>query len=413
MTASEASTAVADAEERKAALNIGWKTVGASAFGLAVGPSCLTLLAFGAFIAPLDAEFKWGVPAIALGASIISIMIMILSPVQGILVDRFGGRRVILASIPIFALSLCSMYFLPNNVGVFYLAWIVIPICGLGVWPISYLRSTAGWFDRKLGLALGFANAGIGVGTMLVPLISGYLIQRYGWREAYLGLGLLAFTAWPVAYLLLSDPVQSRGGVAFDGDTLREAAGTRPFWIAAVAFLLLGLFTTSLIVHQVKIMIDAGIAPSVATTIPAAFGLALIFGRLITGWLLDRYRAATIMAILLMGGVVATVIFARGPDIPEAIIAVALVGAITGAEFDVLSYIIPRYHGRRAFGQIYGALFAIFQLSSAIGTIALGASRGAFGSYGPAMYALSAVCVVASLMFMMLGPYKFKAGPHA
>ncbi|MBR0755291.1 MFS transporter [Bradyrhizobium jicamae] len=390
----------------------GWRTVVASAIGLSVGPSCLTLLAFGGFIAPLEAEFKWGVPAISLGASIISIMIVILSPIQGALVDRFGGRCLILWSVPVFAASLAAMFYLPNNIIMFYLAWIVIPICGLGVWPISYLRSTAGWFDQKLGLALGFCNAGIGVGTMLIPLITAYLIGVYGWREAYLGLALLALMAWPVAYFLLSDPVPGRGAIVLAGENVREAATSRPFWIASVAFFLLGVLTSSIVVHQTRVMIDAGIPPTTATSIPAVFGLALLLARVVVGWLLDRFSAGPIMTILLLGGIVATVLYARGPSVPEAIVAAALVGAITGAEFDVLSFMIPRYHGRKSFGKLYGLLYAIFQLGAAIGIAALGSSRGSFGSYALGMYVLAGVSFVTALLFMTLGPYKYGADSH-
>ena len=388
----------------------GWSTVGASAFGLSVGPSCMTILAFGAFIAPLEREFHWGIPAIATGASIIAIMMMILCPIQGLLVDRFGGRRLVLWSIPFFALSLCAMYLLPNDILVFYLAWIIIPICAIGVWPISYLRTTAGWFDKNLGLALGCANAGVGVGTMLVPLISAYLIGWYGWREAYLGLGAIAFAAWPVAYLFLKDPSSTIGGIAFDGETLSEAARLRSFWVILGAFFFLGLFTTALIVHQVKILIDAGISPSVATSIPAAFGASLIAARLGTGWLLDRFPASRIMFVLLFGCAVAALLLARGPDVPVAVLSAVLIGAVTGAEFDVLSYIIPRYYGRRSFGKIYGVVFAIFQLSSAIGVIVVGTSRARFGSYAPAMVGVTLICLIAAVLFMVVGPYRYRQG---
>ena len=389
---------------------LGRQTVFASLFGLAIGPSCLTLLAFGAFIGPLEREFHWGVPAIALGASIISLMVMIVSPIQGYLVDRFGGRRVVLWSIPPFAVSLCCMYLLPDRLGFFYLAWIVIPACGIGIWPISYLRTTAGWFDAHLGLALGIANAGIGVGTVFVPLLSAYLIGAYGWREAYLVLGGIAFVAWPVAFVFLHDATPTMARDARNGDTLAEAGRTRPFWFALVGFFFLGLFTTSLIIHQVRIMVDAGITPSVATAIPAAFGAALVAARLGTGWLLDKYPASRIMAVLMIGGAIAAVIYAHGPTVPEAIGCAILLGAITGAEFDVLSYIIPRYFGRRAFGKIYGTMFSVFQLASAIGTYATGASRSGYGSYAPAMLAFTLVCLVAAVLFTQLGPYRFRGG---
>lgn len=387
-----------------------WSTAFASSYGLAVGASCTTILAFGAFIQPLSRDFGWSVPQIALGASIISIMIMLLSPVQGFLVDRFGGRAVVLWSVPVFSASLCSMYFLPNNLTVFYAAWVIISICGIGVWPISYLRTTAGWFEKRLGLALGVTNAGIGVGTLLIPLFVGYLLRNFGWRDAYLGLGVAALTAWPVAYLFLRDPAPSLSGVPLTGETFAEARGTRPFWMALAAFFFIGLFSSPIIIHQVKIMIDAGIPPATATVVPAAFGLALLVGRLITGWLLDRLSAILIMTALMAGGALAAILYASGPSLPLAIFCAALTGFVIGSEFDVLSYIIPRYHGRISFGKIYGAIFAVFQLASAIGTYALGASRDSTGSYTTGLYVLAGCSVIAAALFTQLGPYRFTGG---
>lgn len=386
----------------------GWKTVIASSIGLAFGGSSLTILAFGAFIAPLDREFGWGVQAISLGAAIISVMIMIMSPIQGWLVDRFGSRRPVLIGIPIFAAALAAMYFLPGNIYAFYGAWVAISICALGVWPISYLRATAGWFDKNLGLALGVANAGIGVGAALVPVIVGYLISQYGWRSAFLGLACVALLVWPVAYLLLADPVRRAAGVFEGGDSFREAVRTRPFWIALLTFFLLGIFTSTMIVHQVRIFIDAGIPPATATAIPSAFGIALIIARLGTGWLLDHVKATVIMPVFLCGGIAAALIYASGPTVPLAIVGAVLAGLIVGAEFDVLSFIIPRYHGRKSFGKITGTIFAAFQIASAIGLVLVGISRTSQGNYTQALIAMAAICVVCAVLFLFLGPYRYQ-----
>jgi MFS family permease len=385
----------------------GWRTAAASAFGLACGPSVLTVIAFGAFIAPLDREFGWGVPAIALGASILSLMIMIVSPVQGFLVDRFGGRRLVLYSIPVFGLSLMSMYFLPDSLPVFYLAWVLIPLCGLGVWPVSYLRLTAGWFERRLGLALGIANSGIGVGSVIVPILTAVLIGAFGWREAFLGLGVLALMAFPVAFFVLAEPGPRRAGVPTGGDTLRAAARTRPFWLGLAAFFLLGTFSTTVLVHQIRLLLDAGIPPAVANLTPVALGVALIAARIVTGWLLDRFPVSRVMPVYLAGGIVSALLFAAGPNVPTAILAAALAGLLIGAEFDVLSYLIPRYFGRLAFGKIYGITFAVFQFAAAVATYAVGVSRASHGSYTPAMLVLAAVCAVCTGLFVYLGPYRY------
>lgn len=392
--------------------NAGWSTTLASTFGLTFGASSLTVLAFAAFMAPLQQEFGWRIPDIAIGASIITIMIMILSPIQGALVDKYGSRKLILISIPLFAASLASMYFLPNSLAVFYAAWVGISICGLGCWPISYLRATAGWFDKNLGLALGVANAGIGIGVALTPVIVATLIGAYGWREAFLGLGVLALLVWPVVYFFLVEPTRDVAAAIGEGQEFWDAAKTRPFLIAVAAFFLLGLFSSTTVVHQVRIFLDAGIPAATATAIPSAFGIALIVARLGTGWLLDHVKASIVMAFFLVGGFTTALLYAQGPSLPMAIVGAALAGLIVGAEFDVLSYIIPRYHGRKSLGKIYGAIFAVFQFAGAVGIFLAGMSRQATGSYSLTMYVLAAVCLACIALFMMMGPYRYQRGKH-
>ncbi|MET7745886.1 MFS transporter [Streptomyces sp. NPDC005385] len=388
----------------------GWRTAMASTLGLACGPSVLAVTTFGAFIAPLHREFGWSVSAIGLASSILSITLVLLSPVQGLLVDRFGGRRVILCSSPFFALSLMAMALLPDSLPVFYLGWVLIPLCGLGLWPVSYLRLTAGWFDRRLGLALGVANSGIGVGTVLAPILTTVLIGTWGWRAGYVGLGVVALIAFPVAYFLLAEPRARTAGRPVSGDTLRTAAGTRPFWLVLAAFVLLGTVGSAVLVHQISLLLDAGIPAHIANLVPIALGVALIVARLVTGWLLDRFTVSQVMAVYLVGGIASVLLFAAGPNVPMALLAAALAGLLIGAEFDVLSYLIPRYFGRRAFGKIYGVAFSMFQIGGAAANTLVSVSRDTYGSYTPAMLLLAVACAVCAVLFLCLGPYRYDAG---
>ena len=395
----------------------GLLTVLAGAVALTFGPSTMTIMSFGSFVPALDREFGWGIPAISLGATVLTTMIVVASVLQGYLVDRFGARPLIVLSIPLFGVSLASVSLLSSDITWFYLAWVVVPLCGLGAWPISYLKATSGWFERRLGFALGLTNAGIGVGAAVVPIIIAAIIATHGWRWAYLCLGLLAIVVtWPVTLLYLRENAArtavGKGAAASASDQdmdLRRAARTSTLRIAFVAFAILGVLSVGILVHFVRICIDHGLTPQTAGFIMSSLGIALIVGRVATGWLLDRFTAASVMAVIVFGAAVACAALAAGAgaDVASATACAAMIGLAIGAEFDVLSYMIPRYWGRTAFGKIYGVVFAIFQLAAGLGAAGLGFSRGYFGSYEPALWVLAALLVICAALFSQLGPYRF------
>ena len=115
----------------------------------------------------------------------------------------------------------------------------------VGVWPLSYLRSTATWFDHHLGLSLGITNSGIGIGSIIVPALAGFVVAHYGWRTAYLVLaGLALVVTWPLTLAYLKDnPAVDRLRQVRQvqtGSSFSEAARTSTFVIIAIVFFVLG-----------------------------------------------------------------------------------------------------------------------------------------------------------------------------
>ena len=116
-----------------------------STMGLAFGPSVIAILAISPFIPPIEAEFGWSRVQVSLAATIVSYMVVLVSPLQGFLVDHFGPRRVILTSIPLFALGLASLYWLPDNRAVYYTIWLSYPGSALACGPwVTCRRSASG-----------------------------------------------------------------------------------------------------------------------------------------------------------------------------------------------------------------------------------------------------------------------------
>jgi MFS family permease len=385
--------------------------------GLALGPSVLAVLTISAYIQPIEQEFGWSRVQVSLAFTLVAYMIVLVSPIQGMLVDRFGPRRTILTSIPLFGLSLVALYFTPPNLFVYYLLWLLVPVAGLGLWPLGYLQAVSRWFDKRLGFALGCANGGIGVGSTLVPLVTAALIPLYGWRGALLGLGLLVLlVSWPLVAWLLREPdptdaagQQARATAAATGLPFATLRREPSFWLLNVAFFKLGLTATSLVSQQVPLLTEAGWTPDQARAlISTVFGFALLVARVTVGFVMDHVFAPRVMQTVAVGGAVACILYAVMPD--AAFVSAILLGFLLGAEFDVLAFLIKRYYGNLAYGSAYGVIFAVFYLGSGLGITGLAWLRQQSGSYDTGMFIAAAILACTVVLLWWLPPYRYRAG---
>ena len=393
-------------------------TLGATV-GLALGPSVIANLTVTGYIPAIEREFGWLRSDISFAFSLVAYMIVAVSPLQGFLVDRFGSRRVVLTSIPLFSLSLAAIYFTPANMYVYYLLWAIVPVAGLGLWPLGYLQAVTPWFDRKLGLALGCANAGIGVGSLALPfLVITPMIAAYGWREAVVVIALLVlFISWPVVAYCVREPSaadiaarkHSAAAKSF-GLPLREAAREPTFWMLNLGFFLLGVTATSLVTQQVPLLRDAGWTAAETTQLQITFAFGLLFARVAVGFVIDHIFAPRVMTTVSIGGAVACVLYALYPDLGY--ISALLIGFLLGAEFDVLAFLIKRYYGNVAYGRVYGVIFGVFYLGSAVGIWGLPKLRelSADLSYDNGLYAAAVILLVSAVLMAFMPKYRYAAG---
>ena len=391
----------------------GLLTTAGSVIGLAFGPSVIAILAISPFIPPIEAEFGWSRVQVSLAATIVSYMVVLVSPLQGFLVDHFGPRKVILTSIPLFSLGLASLYFLPDSLTIYYIIWALIPFLSVGLWPLGYLQAVSQWFEKKLGLALGCANAGIGVGSTLVPLIISAFLAVYDWRMAFAGLAaIVLFVTWPAAYFCIrenkSDHANPTANHAIANSTpFNEAIREPVFILLSIAFFLLGLTATSLVTQQVPLLIEAGWSQTDASFVQALFGFALLFARIFIGFLIDHFFAPRVMQVVSVGGALACILYALFPQ--AGVVSALLLGFLLGAEFDVLAFLIKRYFGSLAYGRLYGVIFGIFYLGSGLGIVGLSYSRQIFGNYDLGLFIASGILLSCVVLTAFLPAYRYKA----
>jgi MFS family permease len=406
------------------AIFYGWWNVAASFVGLSLSYAMFTVFAFGTFVGPLQAEFGWMRGPMSFALTIANISVVIASPLLGALIDRIGARRVMAVSIVLLGLCVASMSQLTGDIRHYYLMHALIPLLGAGTLPLVYSRIIVAWFEKRRGLALGIALSGFGVGAVMVPALAQWMIGQFGWREAYLLFGgLILLISLPLAAFVLREKPAQMGllpdGVArpedietpagaipkWAGFTLAESVQTRPFWLLVVSIVLIGVGITSILAHLVPMLIGRGVPPAQAAFAMSLLGLGLIFGRILSGWLMDRFFAPYVAAGFQLGMIIGLVILALDFSGPLAFLAGILVGLATGSEISEISYLVSRYFGLNAFGLINGIMFAAFQLGSGAGAYAMGVYYDRAGDYLGALWVVTGLVVISTVLIVLLGPY--------
>jgi len=273
------------------------------------------------------------------------------------------------------------------------------------------------WFDRKLGLALGCANAGIGVGSTFLPmLVIGPIITAYSWRHAVLAIAaLVLFVSWPVVAWCLREPAvdeahkKTAASHAF-GLSFRDSMREPTFWMLNLGFFLLGMTATSLVTQQVPLLRDAGWTIAETTRLQTTFGFGLLFARIAVGFIIDHVFAPRVMTTVSIGGALACILYAVVPE--WGYVSALLIGFLLGAEFDVLAFLIKRYYGYLAYGRVYGVIFGVFYLGSAVGIWGMPKLREMTAdlSYDNGLYAAAAILLASAILMAFMPAYRYAAG---
>ena len=401
----------------------GWWVVLAAGVGLALHAGPLIVPTFGVFLKPLSQEFGWSRTQISLAFSLFTLGATVTLPLIGRLVDHFGARKVIMSATLLFGLSVFSLSFLSAHLWHFYAVYLFLGAVGSGTTPVPYTKVISRWFDRKRGLALGLAAATFSVSGSLMPPLAQALIAAVGWRYTYEILGLMAMgITIPVVGLLLKETPQKMG-LAPDGETIgpaeapeqhspeegvsfREARHTGTFWLMGGAFFLISVGFHGSIVHLVPLLTDRGFSAQSAALVASLAGGASLIGKVGIGYLLDRCFAPYVAVCFFCGFALGLFLLWSGMTGGVVLMAVALVGLGLGAELDVMPYVVSRYFGLRAFGEIYSYTFALFTLGGVVGPPLMGVGFDATGSYSLVLGTFVMAALTAAGLMARLGPYR-------
>ena len=334
--------------------------------------------AYSVFLVALLKEFGWSRSVLAGAFSVFTLVSGGAGPVLGALADRFGPRRLILIGGALLAASLWADSVI-TRAWHLYVAFGVLTAIGV---------STAGWtpavvlvqrqFSARLGLALGIAGSGVGLGIFLVVPLCQALIDAVGWRWAFRALGTLA-AVWilPATYLAVAEaaaparPSPARDDAPSGAAALERALASSSFRYIGLAVFLGSVCSQTLHVHQAAFLVDHGLSAMTAASVISVVGAASIVGKTGGGFVSDFWRRELVYALGMIGMIAGVGVLWLVALAPSAWLALGY-AALFGVGYSVTAFIVPAMMSDRFRGPHFGSIFGATQVASALGS-ALGA----------------------------------------
>jgi MFS family permease len=403
-------------------IHYGWVMVGVTFLSALI--SAGTVGAPGVFIVPLQHEFGWTTAEISSALSIRFVLFGLMAPFAAALLNRYGLRNVALSAQLIVVSALLASLAM-TNVWHLMLLWGVVIGIGTGMTALVLGATIATrWFAARRGLVVGIMTASVATGQLVfLPLLAS-LTERFGWRVA-LGLVCVMLCVSALLVLLMMRDRPSDLGLRPFGDTgteplpappktttpitaalgtLRDASGSKVFWVLFATFFVCGASTNGLVqVHLIPMCADFGIPQVQAASLLAAMGIFDFFGTIISGWLSDRYDNRWLL-FWYYGLRGLSLVFLPFSDF-------TFYGLSLFAMFYGLDWIatVPptvrltaQSFGAERANLVFGWIFAGHQLGAGTAAFGAGLSRTLLASYLPAFFVAGALCLFAAALVLAI-----------
>lgn len=390
-----------------------WTLPPAAALGYAT--CVIHIYGLGVFIDPIAREFGWSRAEVTVGLTLSTLIQAVMAIPIGIAVDRFGARLLALLGIPLTCLAFANLGRASGSDSNWYLSWIVMSLASLPIQATVWTRTVTARFTVSRGLALGVTLCGASVALIVFPWLGAWLIADYGWREAMrLEAIVWAAVALPVTFVFFRggkpvgegphDLIEAEAE-AVPGVPLGEGLRSTVFARLLLAALLFTFAVVGFNVHFPLMLKAQGHAPVAAAGVATLIGWSSIIGRLGTGLMLDRFRAARVGAAAFALPALACALLLLWPGSwLMAGLAALLIGLTLGAEIDVMVFLTSRYFGLRHFGALYGGILSALSIGTAFGPLAAARVFDTTGSYDAFIGFTVVAMIVSSAALASLPP---------
>jgi MFS family permease len=367
-------------------------------FVVAAGFLCMMVAAgigwyvFPVYLTAIQRDLGWSRADLSLAVSVWALAGGVFSPMVGTLVDRYGPRPLIIGG------TLCQVVvtFLIAHMTALWQVYALFVLASLANSANTYLpvaAMIARWFKERTGGAMAVAMLGMAAGGLVMPIVANVLLERFGWRGAYTIFAYVLLSLLVPVLLWVRNPdaapdVESvpptvAGDALAPQGALRvvEALRTRSFWTLSGGDLLIGLVTTSVIVHMVAFTTDVGVSQAAAS---AAYGTSLAvngIGIILFGIAADRLPLRIMMGACYGTSAIAMLFVFRLPGLGFLYGFAVLFGICAGGRAAMWPLALGECFGTVHLGSILGWLGIPFLLGSTLGPYLAGYIRDTTGEY--------------------------------
>ena len=355
-------------------LFFGWKTVMAGAIIACWGYGSW-YYGMGALLIPLTTEFGWTRTQLTLAFSMRSIEGGLEGPIGGMLIDKYGERKITIISTIIACVGLIAVLFV-KTIWQFVFVWGFIVSLGFNLGLYDTVNSAvAKWFHKDRSRAIGIVTIGGGLGAPVIVPVMTYIIENYSWRVALMFvIASTALIAIPLAYFFMKDHPPEHYGMLPDGDHLKkkvddkeeekidygydftpkEALKTKSFWMMLIAFMLNGGTLAMITIHQMAFHQSLGIDALTAAGILGLMATISLGGRFLTVTLGSRYTERQYIMLGYALRTIGLVIFIYARTIPVIMLFALFYGVGYGITIPSQTSLRANYFGRKAYATITG-----------------------------------------------------------
>lgn len=385
---------------------IGWRVLLAATLGISMATTAIPLYSTGVFIAPLEQAHGWSRSEIAMAATVFGFSLPVSILTLGWMIGRFGVRLVGTFGHLMLGLAYLGLSQMGHDVRVFWALYVFAALSAVGASPITYTRAIIQVFNRHRGLAIGVAMSGTGLGAAVAPPLLEFVIRNYGWQAGYQILAFILFTIAGVVFFLFKGTAfesrQTEPASQSDGPGAQAQSPQIPGMLLLIC---LGIFIISLsingyVIHLVPILTGAGLTPQQAAGLTAFIGLAVILGRLATGYLLDHFPTGLIGCLVFVAAACG-IYMLSSMSTEFVLLPILLIGFTIGAEVDIVAYLVSRLVPQQLYARYFSWVYAAFMLGAGISPLIAAYIYDRNGNYG--VFFLLSIAALLSISFAFLG----------